>query len=154
MTQANTRRFFALDFDLITMSGDPTLAGLDVTVTGNVSGGTPTDTAGGGTIVDAGNESNLGLFVEACIQSGGGFSACLMDATTASAAGSFPSPVSSESGTASWLIATDATGSATFLSARYSFDQVVLQVPEPHALLLWGIALAGLAFSIRKRIAA
>src|SRR6185295_17397594 len=148
---ANTNLSAELDFTVSTISGNPTLIGNTVTL--NNASATGSDS----NFVDAfaflANGSNIsltggGFLPEVCIDSApSGGSACAGPPlpTTLSATGTFGTPVSTTNfGQAGFSLFTTSTGTATFSSARYTFNQSPAGVPEPSTLLLLGSAVAGL----------
>lgn len=144
-----------LNYDVTAGTGS-LLTGGSLTVTGSVSGGTPTSNAGGGTVVDAFNQFGVGAdgtFFEACIQSGGGFTGCAPTTGngSSSAAGTLPTPTGQTAvGQAIWDAATDSTGTATFSSATFTFNETA--VPEPSTILLLGTGLLCGLGPLRRRL--
>jgi len=153
----NTQLLAQVNFTVSTVSGNPTLIGNTVTLNN------PSATVSDSNIVDAfaflanGANSSLtagGAFPEVCgdtAPTGGSACVGLPFPTTLSATGNFSSPVSTTNfGQAGFALFTTSTGTATFTSADYRFNQAV--VPEPGTIVLLGIGL--LAISGRRALQA
>jgi hypothetical protein len=153
----NSRLLAQINFTVSTVNGAPTLLGTTVTLND------PRVTGSGSNIVDAfdflasdGNRAvtSGGALPEVCIDSaptGGSACAAPPFPATLSATGDFNGPVSSTSfGQAGFTLLTS-TGTATFVSADFRFNQSPVPEPEAYAMFLLGLSVLGAMARRRQR---
>jgi hypothetical protein len=153
-----------LGYTVSTTNGSATISGLDVAVSGSVSG----EVVGGSSIskVEATNALSSGpgvIFtsglpeVTACIQNGGTFllPGCVQTTNGGSNSGSlaFATPVSSLTGIAFVGLSTG-FGTATLTSATFSIDEIpqTTPTPEPSSLVLLASGVFGTFGALRRRL--
>jgi hypothetical protein len=156
--------FSQITYTVSTIGGAPTILGTTIALNSPSATGSGTD-GSGPEVVDAFNFMASGLLTartpssalpEVCISTPVSIpTGCVVGPpfpSTLTVTGSFATPVSStDFGQVGFALNTSGTGSATFVSADYRFNQTA--VPEPSTLLLVVSGLAGVAV-LRRRIKA